>query len=200
MTRMPSVKLPPFPHFPSFDRLRPPAACAPKFEIRPMQPDDLPQVLAVQAQAYGDVMLESEATLASRLRLSPETCWVAVDAGTAGEPRVAGYLLTHPWQIAAPPPLDTVLDALPDAPDCWYVHDMALAPRTRDAGVAGRLYAAALASAQGLGLQASALVAVQQSQGFWTRFGYAAATDVSPVIAAKLAGYGEGAVFMTRHL
>ncbi|PTE00651.1 GNAT family N-acetyltransferase [Pandoraea apista] len=171
----------------------------PKFWIRPMQPGDISQVLAVQAQAYRDLMHESEATLASRLRLSPSTCWVAVDAGSAHAP-VAGYLFTHPWRIAAPPPLDTVLDALPDTPDCWYVHDMALAPRTRGAGVASQLYAVALASAQSLGLCASALVAVQQSQGFWARFGYAVATDISPLIAAKLEGYGDGAVFMTRDL
>lgn len=174
---------------------RPPGLIT-QFQTRPMRPADLPHVLAVQAQAYGDVMLESEATLGSRLALSPATCWVAVDEAAV----VAGYLFTHPWRLAAPPPLDTVLDALPDAPDCWYVHDMALAPRTRGAGVAARLYAAALASAQSLGLGASALVAVQQSQGFWARFGYAAATDVSPLIAAKLAGYGDGAVFMTRTL
>ncbi|MBN4666799.1 GNAT family N-acetyltransferase [Pandoraea nosoerga] len=185
-----------------------------------MRPDDLPEVLSVQAQAYGSAMLESEAALASRLHLSPATCWVTTDAmdvmalanvdarhaparaatSNAERSRVAGYLFTHPWQIAAPPPLDTVLDTLPDAPDCWYVHDMALAPRTRAAGVASRLYAAALESARGLGLQVSALVAVQQSQGFWARFGYAVATDVSPLIAAKLAGYGDGAVFMTRRL
>ncbi|EON11320.1 hypothetical protein C266_22198 [Pandoraea sp. SD6-2] len=171
----------------------------PKFRIRPMLPGDISQVLTVQAQAYRDPMHESEATLASRLTLSASTCWVAVDADSAPAP-VAGYLFTHPWRIAAPPPLDTVLDALPDAPDCWYVHDMALAPRTRGAGVASQLYAVALASAQSLGLRASALVAVQQSQGFWARFGYAAAADVSPLIAAKLAGYGDGAVFMTRNL
>ncbi|VVE58846.1 GNAT family N-acetyltransferase [Pandoraea iniqua] len=167
-----------------------------RFQTRPMRRADLPEVLVVQAQAYGDVMLESEATLGSRLALSPATCWVAVDEAAV----VAGYLFTHPWQLAAPPPLDTVLDALPDAPDCWYVHDMALAPRTRGAGVAARLYDAALTSAQTLGLAASALVAVQQSQGFWARFGYVAAAEVSPLIAAKLAGYGDGAVFMTRTL
>ncbi|WP_246174605.1 GNAT family N-acetyltransferase [Pandoraea terrigena] len=164
-----------------------------------MQSGDLPQVLAVQALAYRGPMQETEATLASRHALSPATCWVAVDADAMGA-TVAGYLLTHPWCIAAPPPLDTRLDALPDASDCWYVHDMALAPRTRGAGVARRLYAAALASAQSLGLPASALVAVQQSQGFWTRFGYAAMSDISPQMAAKLAGYGDGAVFMTRSL
>lgn len=164
-----------------------------------MQIDDLPHVLEVQALAYRDVMLESEATLASRLALSPGTCWVASD-GDMNAPRIAGYLFTHPWHLTAPPPLDTVLDALPDAPDCWYVHDMALAPRTRGAGVAGQLYAAALTAAQSLGLQASALVAVQQSQEFWARFGYRVKTDVSPEIAAKLAGYGDGAVFMTRKL
>jgi GNAT superfamily N-acetyltransferase len=164
-----------------------------------MQSGDLSQVLAVQAQAYRDLMHESEATLASRLMLSPATCWVAVDAHTTDAP-IAGYLFTHPWRIAAPPPLDTVLDTLPDTPDCWYVHDMALAPRTRGAGVASQLYAAALLSAQSLGLRASALVAVQQSQGFWARFGYTVTTDISPLISAKLAGYGDGAVFMTRDL
>ncbi|VVE22707.1 GNAT family N-acetyltransferase [Pandoraea eparura] len=164
-----------------------------------MQSSDIPQVLTVQAAAYRGSMQESEATLASRHELSPATCWVAVDAGTTNA-AVAGYLLTHPWRMAAPPPLDTRLDALPDVPDCWYVHDMALAPRTRGAGVARQLYAAALASAQSLGLRASALVAVQQSQGFWARFGYAAMRDVSPQMAAKLAGYGDGAVFMTRLL
>ncbi|AJP58989.1 hypothetical protein UC34_22660 [Pandoraea vervacti] len=166
-----------------------------------MRIGDLPHVLEVQAQAYGEVMLESEATLASRLTLSPSTCWVAVDAqAPEHEACVAGYLFTHPWHLAAPPPLDTVLHTLPEAPDCWYVHDMALAPRTRGAGVADRLYAAALTAAQALGLSASALVAVQRSQGFWARFGYAAVLDVSPQIAAKLAGYGNGAVFMTRTL
>ncbi len=189
--------------------LLPQAAEKSRFRIRPMQRGDIAQVLAVQALAYHDLMHESEATLASRLALSPSTCWVAVDADEtdAADRRnmhvadyLAGYLFTHPWRIAAPPPLDTVLDTLPDSPDCWYVHDMALAPRTRGAGVASALYAAALASAQSLGLRASALVAVQQSQGFWSRFGYVAATDVSPLIAAKLAGYGDGAVFMTRPL
>ncbi|MCI3203640.1 MULTISPECIES: GNAT family N-acetyltransferase [Pandoraea] len=164
-----------------------------------MRIGDLPHVLDVQALAYGEVMLESEATLESRLRLSPGTCWVAVDAG-APRDDLAGYLFTHPWHLSAPPPLDTVLDTLPTRADCWYVHDMALAPRTRGAGVAGQLYAAALSAAQSLGLQASALVAVQQSQGFWARFGYEVMADVSPQIAAKLAGYGNGAVFMTRTL
>lgn len=157
---------------------------------------DLAGVLAVQAQAYGDAMLESAATLGSRLTLSPRTCWVAVDDGQT----VAGYLFTHPWMLQAPPPIDTALDALPAAPDCWYVHDMALAPHTRGAGVADRLYAAALGEAQALHLPASALVAVQHSQGFWARFGYAPAAEVSPLIAAKLASYGDDAVFMTRAL
>ncbi|AKM30294.1 hypothetical protein AB870_09540 [Pandoraea faecigallinarum] len=169
-----------------------------------MRIGDLPQILAVQAVAYGDVMLESEAALGSRLALSPGTCWVAEDTPRArGEASIAGYLFSHPWHLAAPPPLDTILDALPEAPDCWYVHDMALAPRTRGAGVAGQLYAAALTAVTAVparGLRSSALVAVQQSQGFWARFGYAAVTDVSPLIAAKLAGYGDGAVFMTRTL
>ncbi|MBN9115079.1 MAG: GNAT family N-acetyltransferase [Pandoraea sp.] len=174
-----------------------------EFRIRPMQSCDIPQVLTVQAAAYVGPMRESEATLASRHALSPSTCWVAEGTGPT-DTSVVGYLLTHPWRMAAPPPLDTILKALPDAADCWYVHDMALLPRTRGAGVACQLYAAALAVARSSGLRASALVAVQQSQGFWARFGYAATSDASPQmaakLAAKLAGYGDGAMFMTRTL
>ena len=46
----------------------------PEIVLRPLAVADMPAVLAVQAQCYGDMLLESSDALASRLALSPDTC------------------------------------------------------------------------------------------------------------------------------
>lgn len=178
-----------------------------EFLLRPMRAADLPGILAVQAQCYRNMLLESEAALASRLALSPATCWVAQAADCDGGSEAAGaplaaYLFTHAWPRDALPPLDGVL---PDAVSAtaaatgltWFVHDMAVAPAGRGGGLAQRLYRAALGAALQAGLRHSRLIAVQAAGAWWQRLGYrpldAAAT--AP-FAAKLAGYGAGAIIM----
>lgn len=175
-----------------------------EFLLRPMQVADLPGVLAVQAQCYGNMLLESEAALASRLALSPATCWVA-QAGNepaAGAP-LAAYLFTHAWPRSTLPTLDGVLPAaVPAAATAvagltWFVHDMAVAPTGRGGGLAQRLYRAAQATALQAGLHHSRLIAVQAAGAWWQRLGYRPldAAQTAP-FAAKLAGYGAGAVIM----
>lgn len=159
---------------------------------------DLPAVLDVQAQCYGDHFLESENALASRLRLSPATCWVAEDPSSTGA--LAAYLLTHPWPQDSLPPLDGVLtrhwgDA--DTNLLWFVHDMAVAPAGRGSGLAVRLYQAAREAALTEGLRASRLIAVQSAAPWWRRLGYAPmGAEAASVPAGKLSAYGEGAVVM----
>ncbi|AEI78673.1 GCN5-related N-acetyltransferase [Cupriavidus necator N-1] len=174
------------------------------YTLRPMVTTDLPAVLAVQASCYTEVLLESQAALASRLALSPATCWVADDPGHPGA--LAAYLFTHAWPEATLPPLDGVLDdgwrhgAGPDAPT-WFVHDMAVAPAGRGAGLAPRLYAAALAAARAAGLRHSRLIAVQSAAPWWRRLGYApVAAHTAAAHAAKLASYGASAMLMERTL
>ncbi|WP_354683386.1 GNAT family N-acetyltransferase [Cupriavidus necator] len=174
------------------------------FTVRPMVTADLPAVLAVQASCYTGVLLESEAALASRLALSPQTCFVAPDPRHPGA--VAAYLFTHPWPEAGLPPLDGVLDdrwrraAAPDALT-WFVHDMAVAPAGRGAGLAPRLYQAALAAARACGLTRSRLIAVQSAASWWRRLGYApVAAGTASRHAVKLGDYGADAVLMERVL
>ena len=66
--------------------------------LRPMQVRDLPAVLQVQQHCYPAEMLESRDALASRQRLSPDTCWVAERPG-----QLLGYLFAHPWAGSRPP-------------------------------------------------------------------------------------------------
>ncbi|MFS8932513.1 Putative GCN5-related N-acetyltransferase [Cupriavidus taiwanensis] len=174
------------------------------FTVRRMVLADLPAVLAVQASCYTEVLLEGESALASRLALSPATCWVAHDAAQHGT--LAAYLFTHAWPEDSLPPLDGVLDdgwRLHAAPDTltWFVHDMAVAPAGRGAGLAPRLYAAAQAAAHAAGLRRSRLIAVQSAAPWWRRLGYAPVpAQLAARHAGKLAAYGASAVLMERTL
>jgi len=160
--------------------------------LRPMAAADLPAVLAVQLQCYGDALLESSEALASRLTLSPDTCWVAVLPGDT----LAAYLFTHAWPEASLPPWNGLLARDWDDSETltWFIHDMAVAPVGRGARLASRLYAEARNAAMNAELTSSRLIAVQSADTYWRRLGYAPmAADVH---AAKLATYGADAVLM----
>ncbi len=174
------------------------------FPLRRMTAADLPAVLAVQAACYTEVLLESRGALASRLALSPTTCWVADDPHRPST--LAAYLFTHAWPETSLPPLDGVLDGgwrqpPTPAPLTWFVHDMAVAPGGRGGGLAPRLYAAAQAAALAAGLKHSRLIAVQSAAPWWRRLGYApAAAETAARHAGKLADYGAAAVLMEKAL
>ncbi len=158
---------------------------------------DLPAVLAVQEACYGHDLIEPADALASRLVLSPTTCWVAC---VADRPQhLAAYLFTHPWPADSLPPLAMPLPGLPDdgRERVWFIHDMAVAPVGRGSGVALRLYDAARAAAARAGLRTSRLIAVQSAASWWERLGYAPvpAAQTQPCVA-KLAAYGPEAVLM----
>lgn len=172
----------------------------PEFALRPMRAADLPAVLAIQAQCYGDALVESADALESRLTLSPATCWVAAlvtpsQNGHSG-PALAAYLFTHAWPEGSLPPWNGRLarDWPETEPLTWFIHDMAVAPIGRGAGLAARLHEAARNVAMTNGLRSSRLIAVQSADAYWRRLGYA------PLAAGrhadKLAAYGEGAVLM----
>lgn len=165
-----------------------------------MRAADLPAVLAVQAQCYGDALVESADALESRLTLSPATCWVAALSAPSqngqSSPALAAYLFTHAWPEASLPPWNGRLARdWPDTePLTWFIHDMAVAPIGRGTGLATRLHDAARNVAMHDGLRASRLIAVQSADTYWRRLGYAPlAADRH---ADKLAAYGEGAVLM----
>jgi GNAT superfamily N-acetyltransferase len=148
---------------------------------RPMQPGDLAAADALADAIYPD-HYERPAVMAERLRLAPDSCFVLADGA-----RLAGYLVSHPW-AGPPPPLDSLLGALPATPDHHYLHDLALAPPGRGAGHAARLLRRFAA------LPDIRLIAVGTSQPFWRRQGFAPL----PIAPAKLASYGPGAAYMGR--
>ena len=106
---------------------------------------------------------------------------------------VSGYCVAHPWRRDAPLPLDRLIERLPNAPDTYYLHDLALLPRARGLGFARPVIEHIRAEASASGLPEISLIAVGGSAPFWERLGFREATAK----AGKLAGYGEDARFLS---
>ncbi|CAG9171104.1 hypothetical protein LMG23994_02106 [Cupriavidus pinatubonensis] len=172
--------------------------------MRRMTAADLPGVLRVQAECYRSDLLEGTEAFASRLALSPATCWVATSCDNRAA--LAAYLFTHPWPQGSLPPLNGLLtpsahEGTDTATLTWFVHDMAVAPAGRGGGLAMRLYEAALQSALDAGLRHSRLIAVQSAAPWWRRLGYVpVVAEARSAYAEKLIDYGPGAEMMERVL
>jgi GNAT superfamily N-acetyltransferase len=125
---------------------------------------------------------------AERLALFPAGCLIA--EGAPGE--VLGYAVSHPGR---PPALDSRLGELPSDADCLYLHDVALLPEARGLGLGESLVDLLRALGIRSGFKVLALTAVNRSTSYWRRRGF---SDYSGdgLLAAKLASYGDDAVYM----
>ncbi|MBY4638937.1 GNAT family N-acetyltransferase [Gluconacetobacter entanii] len=156
---------------------------------RSLYHSDLPDVQALAGRIHPSYP-EDAAVFAERLALCPAGCLGLHEDGK----RLAGYLLSHPWRLRAPPRLNTLLHALPPDPDCWYVHDIAIAPALRGQGATTRALALVEHAARRAGLHRIALMATGQAVGFWRRQGFAPV----PSDAGAAASYGDGAMPLSR--
>lgn len=153
---------------------------------------DLATISAIAARIHPDLPERPE-VLSEKLRLCPDGCWVL-----AGGNEIAGYGLAHPWIQQQIPSLDGVLDRLPDAADCLYVHDVAVLPDFRGGVV--RAYLAAIEElARSSGITTVALVSVYGTRPLWEHLGF---QGVAPDAALrdKLSCYGASATYMLRGL
>lgn len=156
---------------------------------RALRPADLPAVNMIADEVH-QAYPEDPQVFTERLALFPAGCRVATAEG-----KVLGYAVAHPWDLR-PPPLDSLLVSLPEQVACLYLHDVALLPATRGAGLGAVLIADLCALARRLGAPYLALTAVYDTPRYWARFGFTPYR--TPEIADKLTSYGPTAQFMVR--
>jgi ribosomal protein S18 acetylase RimI-like enzyme len=135
-----------------------------QFRWRPMTEADLGSVAQIAAIAFPH-HYEDPACFAERLALSPAWCFGLEDE----EGALKGYVVAYPWPLGAIPPLNARLGALPDGSDALFLHDLALHPDIAGTGQAGAIVEQIAAEAQAAGFDDIALVAVNDTAGFWER-------------------------------
>ena len=126
--------------------------------IRMMTEADIPAVLEIQAVCYTELTPESDASLHAKLRASQSTCFVAsLDGDTVG------YLIALPWELSNPPKLNAATCNLPPAPDCLYLHGLAVTPSARKFGTGRASVDTYLTQLRRLDFGRASLVTVQNS-------------------------------------
>lgn len=161
-------------------------------EWRPMRREHLASVLAL-ANAVHEGLPESEAVFAERLRLFPRGCLVLAGDETIDGYAVDGYAVSHPIRRFEPPALNTMLGTLPAGADDYYIHDVVVAPSRRGDGHAAKGVNRLLDIAGGY--ETASLISVYGTAGFWSRFGFVAASEC---MKNKLLAYGADALYMIR--
>lgn len=161
-------------------------------EWRAMTEADLARMDALTRIAHEEYW-EDAAIFAACFRLYPAGCHV-VDSGDG---TLGGYLIAHPGRFDTPSVLHVPLERLSEPSDCYYLHDLALAPVTRGHGLAGAAVEIVVADARRAGLDTIALIAVGDAHDFWHHQGFALLGN-GLVDPAK--GYGDEARAMIRRI
>lgn len=158
--------------------------------VRPLQARDLSEVLAIQLCCHDAARQESAQSFDVKRQASPASCLIASLDG-----RSVGYLVAIPVKDGQPPPLNAATCPVPLNADALYLHDLAVHPDARGAGVGEALVQAFFHAARRSNLSQACLIAVNSSTAFWQRQGFRRAR-VDDSEAGGLASYGEGAQYM----
>ncbi|WP_405591399.1 GNAT family N-acetyltransferase [Streptomyces sp. NBC_01190] len=156
--------------------------------IRHVADTDWEAIVALEAAAYEPLGLSEERTvLESRVRASPDTCFVLFF-----EERLAGYLLALPYPMFAYPDLTRTEETVFRS-DNLHLHDLVVAEDLRGRGLGRSLLHRLAASAGASGYERISLVAVGGSDVFWAANGFVARPE-----AVRAGSYGTDSVYMSR--
>lgn len=157
-------------------------------------PADVPAIVGLQRECYPAPLREDRRTIEQRIAAARDYCWVAHD-----ELGLFGYLFAYPSALGRVTPVGGCFEVQADG-DTLYLHDLAVSRRASRSGAGSNLVELAVASALAQGFSHSALVAVQESRGFWERHGFRVPETPSMLETASLRTYPGSAVYMTRQL
>ncbi len=146
---------------------------------------DATAIAALARAELGDYG-EAAQIYAERIALAPEGCWVLTQ-----DDAVVGHCISHPWVRRAPPAMHMRLGTLPSNPDCWYLHDVVVAPPARGTKAVERLLPVLNAVAASQAIPILALIAVGGADRYWSRQGFVATNGGAE-------GFGADAIYMER--
>ncbi|MFT5594886.1 MAG: GNAT superfamily N-acetyltransferase [Oceanicoccus sp.] len=146
-------------------------------------------IVKIQEEAYTDVVPEDINILKNKWHSSPQTCAVYSD----DKGKVLAYLLAHPWASDTPPKLHEKIPVADSS--TLFIHDLALAFEGRGKNIGKELVQNLIDNSQAQRFVKILLVAVQNSTGFWAKFGF-----INKPSEEICSSYGESAQLMVLEL
>lgn len=156
------------------------------YTITPLNTWPIADILAIQQQAYHDGLIEQGEVLLHKIHSAPLSL-AAVKNGA-----LCGYAIACPWHTSLAPVWNQSTPVA--APNCLYVHDIAIAPAHQGQGLAERLMRKVLELGAQHGFALAVGVAVQGAASYWQRLGF------HPAPAPDVSSFGAGAVWLERTL
>jgi len=123
-------------------------------------------IIKIQEEAYTDIAPEDVSILKNKWHSSPQTCAVYLDH----KGKAIAYLLAHPWASEIPPKLNEKITVIHSS--TLFIHDLALALEGRGKNIGKALVQNLIDNAKAQNFVKIRLVAVQNSTGFWAKFGF----------------------------
>jgi GNAT superfamily N-acetyltransferase len=152
-----------------------------KISLIPITAEKIDLVLGIQRDSYRIEYHESEDTLKKIINVYPKGCLAIYVQGLIG-----GYVFFHPYHADKIKPLNFNL-VLDGTEDCMYIHDMAVYSKYRGLGLTRIMMDEVDYETRNTGFVLQCLVAVQESEDFWRKFGFR--------IVNKLEKYGLGSAY-----
>ena len=134
--------------------------------IRRLEQNEVFHASALADSIYGKGLWEPSEAFEQKLLLWPSGSLAAFD-----NERLVGYAFGHPWSGDSVP-LGEILPTLPEKPNLYYIHDVAVDKAFRGRLLGQRLAHALIQDGMEHGFSKFALVAVNGTAGFWESFGF----------------------------
>lgn len=123
-------------------------------------------IVSIQEESYTVVAPEYVNILKNKWHASPQTCAVYLDR----KGKVLAYLLSHPWASESPPKLNETITVTRSS--TLFIHDLAISLEGRGKNIGRMLVSNLIDNVQDQNYVKILLVAVQNSTGFWAKFGF----------------------------
>lgn len=131
---------------------------------------------------YPPELWESNESFRRRLKQFPEGCWACVNQ----KDEAIGYMFSHPWLKDRVVPINCIDFVLPEKPDCFYIHDIAVLPQYRKNGIASVFLEKAKELSRKCGFSEIRGVSVLDSyDNIWQRKGFRVLEEIEYVKGIK---------------
>lgn len=156
-----------------------------------LEHEDLIKVIEIQKICYSEELWESPDSFMHKMSLSPDTCLKVLH-----EDKMVAYFFSIPCNKENLPAFDDHDYTVPEDPDCFYLHDLAILPDYRKKGIPVLVFQEILSIAHKIGVHCFRIFSVQNTYEKWKGYGFQEVQEIPESLKQKLGSFKSKAYLM----